>query len=239
MDNLHETIEKLKKVCDALLPQCLNAKFEGQQPLSVSKRYRVVQSQGCQLSRPSTHAPFPTRLSRIPSLSQFIQCCVLLPPPHTPPGRRSRSENAPWRAPDLGLLLQTLAKPEYKNIDENHKMKSIELQTTKCAQKDLENPRIALSTAFSLSSDLGSGASGADAVPRDQDGRDQQVCERDLAGDVQGRRHRHDPDQGAPPLTLSVTPRDSQKRRRGAVIGGGGSWAGSGCAVVTRVVGTG
>jgi len=45
-------------------------------------------------------------------------------------------------------LKKTLAKPEYKNIDENHKMKSIELQTTKCAQKDLEKYYLALDKAL-------------------------------------------------------------------------------------------
>eukprot|EP00961_Rhodomonas_salina_P107091 1441831-Rhodomonas_salina.3 len=35
-------------------------------------------------------------------------------------------------------LKKKLARPDDKNIDEKYKMKSIELQTTKCARKDLE-----------------------------------------------------------------------------------------------------
>jgi len=45
-------------------------------------------------------------------------------------------------------LKQKLAQKEYTNIDERYKMKSIELQTTKCAQKDLEKYYSALDKAL-------------------------------------------------------------------------------------------
>jgi len=45
-------------------------------------------------------------------------------------------------------LKHELSRPEYHNIDEKYKMKSIELQTTKCAQKDLEKYYLALDKAL-------------------------------------------------------------------------------------------
>lgn len=45
-------------------------------------------------------------------------------------------------------LKKKLARPDDKNIDEKYKMKSIELQTTKCARKDLEKYYDALDKAL-------------------------------------------------------------------------------------------